>query len=132
MIFTISLGAVIQSLIGIVTSQKFNDHANEMHGEDFDKMREGVTNIFYAIQKDKTMPSTVLVVECRTVRVIHPLIWGFLKQWNLLKDDKNQQKPILINLLRVMKLDRTFFRSVSQMKWNFFKPGINKRNLNRY
>ena len=127
MIFTISLGAVIQSLIGIVASQKFNDRSNEMHGEDFDKMREGVTNIFLCYTKRQDY-----AIDCACGRVQDSKGYsspnmGIPETVEFVKRCKNQQKPILINLLRVMKLDRTFFRSVSQMKWNFFNLNKQKK-----
>jgi hypothetical protein len=146
--YALSIYDIVQSLIGIVLSRKFNDPSNETHAEDIDSIREGVANIFNDIQKDVMMPSTisdnindlfgicltqmfpVLVIDSRRVREVHPLIWSFLKQWNLLKNDTDQQKLILLNLLRVMESCKSFFSlSLSEEMEFFRKAGINKREL---
>ena len=64
--------------------------------------------------------------------MVHPLMWGFLKKWNILKEDITQQKLILVNLLRVMESDKTFpANSRSDEMEVFGKMGINKRDLLR-
>jgi hypothetical protein len=57
--YVLSIYDIIQSLIGIVVSRKFNDPSNGTHAEDIDHIREGVANIFNDVQKDVTMPSTI-------------------------------------------------------------------------
>lgn len=57
--YVLSIYDIVQSLIGIVASRKFNDSPAGMVDEDIDIVREGVANIFYDIQKDVTLPSTV-------------------------------------------------------------------------
>jgi hypothetical protein len=146
--YVLSIYDIVQSLIGIVASRKFNDSPAGMVDEDIDIVREGVANIFYDIQKDVTLPSTIsdyiddlfgvcltqmfpaLVIGSRRIREIHPLIWGFLKQWNLLKPNANEQKLVLINLLKVMDSCKSFFSlSLSEEIEFFHRAGIDKRSL---
>jgi len=57
-----------------------------------------------------------------------------LKQWNLLKrSDTDEQKTILINLLKMMESDQSFFRLSLSQEIDFFrKKGISdKRELLR-
>lgn len=142
---------IVQCLIGIATSKRFNNISNAVPSEEIDQIREDVANIFNQIQHDLSTPSTiadsindlfgiclaqmfpVLVIDGRTVRMIHPLIWGFLKQWNLLRQDRQEQKPILINLLRVMERSHeSFFRLSLSEEMEFFRNlGIEKRQMLR-
>lgn len=76
----------------------------------------------------------MLVLDDLIVRGIHPLVWGFLKHWNLLRENVEDQKLILINLLRVMEKEtsQSFFKiSLSDEIEYFRSAGIDKRELLR-
>jgi hypothetical protein len=118
----------VQCLIGIVTAKKFLNPSYLAHPEDIDQVREKVGDIFYQIRKDLATESMiansindlfgiclqtmfpVVVLDGRVVREVHPLIWGFLKQWNLLiSSNIDEQRTVLINLLKIMESDRSVF-----------------------
>jgi hypothetical protein len=65
---------------------------------------------------------------------IHPLAWGLLKKWNLVRSDKSQQKEILLHLIRLLQLSE----NSSSMKLYldrssdyFQRLGVNKREFTR-
>ncbi len=65
---------------------------------------------------------------------IHPLAWGLLKKWKLVRSDKGEQKEILLHLIRLLRLSE----SSSGMKLfldksadYFQKLGVNKREFTR-
>jgi hypothetical protein len=61
------------------------------------------------------------------VKVIHPLIWGLLKQWNMIRQETDRQRSILIHLVRVLESDMPLARS-DEMEF-FAQFAKNKRHL---
>jgi hypothetical protein len=108
--YALSTYDIIQYLIGIVSTNRYRVSSDLADIGDIDDIREGVASLFYEIKRDILMPSTisdtindlfgiclsqmfpVLLIDCRRVKMVHPLMWGCLKKWNLLKEDTTQQK----------------------------------------
>jgi len=141
---------MVQCLIGIVLGRKFSENWNFESVEDIDEVREKVFDIFLDIKRDLHTPAAIadsidnlfeicmyqmfplVVLDERKVRIIHPLVWGFLKQWNLLRNDNSIQHSILLGLIKLMSRSESPFRMSLSEEMDFFtKMGIDKRNFIR-
>lgn len=139
---------ILASLIGIIADKKYRDNDAIAEIGKADQLREDVYNLYLDIYKkirvDRTLSETIsnpfdialdamfpvlIVAEDNNVMMIHPLVWGFLKKWNLIADDDKEQKEILIHLLSVMHLQRTtgFSKFYLTDSAEYFRErGINK------
>lgn len=117
---------ILASLIGIIADKKYADTEEISEISTVDELRESVYNMYLDIQKDLKVGGTLsdnisnsfdialdamfpilVVVEDQKVMMIHPLVWGFLKKWDLIGKDDDDQKEILIHLLSIMASQKT-------------------------
>jgi len=117
---------ILVSLIGIIADKKYADAEEISYIGTVDDLRESVYNLYLDIYKNvkvgKTLSDTIsnsfdialnamfpilIVAEDQKVMMIHPLIWGFLKKWDLIGKDDDEQREILIHLLSIMALQKT-------------------------
>ncbi len=105
--YALSTYDIIQYLIGIVSTNRYRVSSDLADIGDIDDIREGVASLFYEIKRDILMPSTisdtindlfgiclsqmfpVLLIDCRRVKMVHPLMWGCLKKMESIKRGHN-------------------------------------------
>lgn len=139
---------IIASLIGIIADKKYDEMNTVSEIGTVDQLREEVYNLYLDIHKkikvDRTLSEIIsnsfdialdsmfpilIVSENRKVMMIHPLVWGFLKKYNLVMQNEKEQKEILIHLLSIMNLQKTTGFSnlfLSDGAEYFSSRGINK------
>lgn len=143
---------ILSSLIGIVADKKYSSNDSIAYIGKVDEIRESVFNLYLDIYRklkvERTLSETVsnsfdialntmfpiLITEDQKVMMIHPIIWGFLKKWNLVANDNKEQKEILLHLLNLVELSNTtgFSKIFLNEDAEFFsKKGINKFNFVR-
>jgi hypothetical protein len=64
-----------------------------------------IINNAFELAVDELFPA--VVEDNGKVFYIHPLVWGFLKQWNLVRSEKSEQKEILLHIIRLLQLSET-------------------------
>ena len=120
--YALSRFDVIQFLIGMVSSRRI--HASDSISDigTINEIREEVGNILYSIEREMKIPFTVsdmvenlfetcidymfpvLLKQNNRIKVVHPVIWGFLAHWNLLKpDNRTEQEDIILKILSIME-----------------------------
>jgi hypothetical protein len=65
---------------------------------------------------------------------IHPLAWGLLKRWKLVRSDKNEQKEILRHFIRLLQLSGNISGIklyIDKSADYFQRLGVNKREFTR-
>ena len=139
---------ILASLIGMIADRKYAETDEISEIGTVDELRESVYNLYLDIYKhvkvDRTLSDTIsnsfdialnamfpilVAAEDRKVMMIHPLVWGFLKKWNLIGKDDEKQKEILIHLLSIMHIQKTtgFSKMFLSDSAEFFaSQGINK------
>lgn len=139
---------ILASLIGIIADRKYRDTDAISEIGTVDQLREDVYNLYLDIHKNikvgRTLSETIsnsfdialdtmfpvlVVAEDRKVMMVHPLVWGFLKKYNLVSSNDKEQKEILIHFLSIMHLQRTTGFSklfLSDSAEYFASRGINK------
>ena len=143
---------ILSSLIGIVADKKYSSNDSISYIGKVDEIRESVFNLYLDIYRKLKVQRTlsemvsnsfdialntmfpILSTEDPKVMMIHPIIWGFLKKWNLVDNDDKEQKEILLHLLNLMELSNTtgFSKIFLNDDAEFFsKKGINKFNFVR-
>ena len=141
---------ILASLIGIIADMKYSNTDSVAKICTVDELRENVFNLYLDIHKKLKVPRTlsemisnsfdialssmfpVLIIDDQHVMMIHPLVWGFLKKWNLIGKDDNEQKQILVHLFTLMDLPATagFSKIFLCDSAEFFeKRGVNKYRL---
>ena len=147
--YALSKYHIVQALIGMVSARRFN-RINEIAdiGE-IDEIREDVGNIFIDIKRELNLSLTfsdmmddlyetslsymfpLLLREGRRVKLIHPLVWSFMKANGLIRgeNDSEQQRKSLSLLVRLVESNKSFpALSLSPDSDDLFtKNGINKR-----
>ena len=141
---------ILRSLIGLMADKKYSSNDSVSDIGSIDELRESVFNLYLDIYRELKVPRTlsetisnafeislssmfpILVTEERRLKMIHPLIWGFLKKWNLVPPEDTEKKEILIRLLKIIDLSETarFSKIFLDENAEFFsKKGINKYNF---
>lgn len=141
---------ILASLIGIIADKKYSSNDSVADIGTVDEIRESVFNLYLEIyrklQVQRTLSESIsnsfdlalnsmfpiLITEEQKVKMVHPLIWGFLKKWNLVTMGDKDQKEILIRLFKIIDLSTTTGSSRIFLDDNaefFSKKGINKYNF---
>jgi hypothetical protein len=99
--YALSTYDIVQSLIGIVASRRYRNSAERSDIGEINDIRESVGNIYGDIEHHLVVPLTLsdtlndlfgicltqmfplLVIDYNRVKVVDPLIWSFLRRWNL-------------------------------------------------
>jgi hypothetical protein len=115
---------VISALIGIVADEKYSETSSVVSIGSIDELRERVYDLYLDIRKNLQITMTlsdltpnlfdlalnymfpILFREQRNVVYIHPLVWSFLKKWNLIRNNEDEQKKILHHIVRLMELTK--------------------------
>jgi len=138
---------ILASLIGIVSDRKYSETDSVAEIGTIDEIRENVFNLYLEIYKKlrvaRTLSDTisnsfdialssmfpVLITDDRKVLVIHPLVWGFLKKWNLVRTDDREQKEILVHLITLMNVSVTtgFSRTYLSDSAEFFAKHVTNK-----
>lgn len=143
---------ILTALIGIVADMIYSTTDSVTEIGTVDDLRQKVFDLYLDIHRHLKVSPTLsettsnsfeialnslfpcILTQEHQVMVVHPMIWGFLKKWNLLRTDSEEQSEILTRLLRLMKLsdkisfmklflddDAEFFGRLGVSKSNFIK-----------
>lgn len=92
---------------------------------------EVLSNIFQ-LAIDALFPA--VVEDQGKLFYVHPLAWGLLKQWNLVKSEKSEQKEILLHLRRLLQLSEkgsSMDLFLDESADYFQRRGVSKRDFTK-
>lgn len=143
---------ILTALIGMMVDFKFanSDSLAEIEtvADISSQVREAYLNIHRMLKVERSLSEVIsnpfefainelfpaVVQDEGKLFYIHPLAWGLLKRWKLVRSDKSQQKEILLNLIRLLQLSEN--SSSMKLYLNrssdyFQRLGVNKREFTR-
>jgi hypothetical protein len=116
---------IIAALTGIVADFKFtrSDSVTEIGTvtDLYAQVREAYLSIYRMLKVERSLSEVIsnvfeliidsmfpaLVEDDGRLFYVHPLAWGFLKKWNLIRSEKSEQKEILLHLIRLLQLSES-------------------------
>jgi hypothetical protein len=113
---------ILTALIGMMVDFKFanSDSLAEIGtvADISSQVREAYLNIHRMLKVERSLSEVIsnpfefainelfpaVVQDEGKLFYIHPLAWGLLKRWNLVRSEKSEQKEILLHLIRLLQL----------------------------
>jgi len=139
---------ILSSLIGIVADRKYSLTEAVADIGPVDELQEDVFNLYLDLYRKLNVSRTlsesvsnlfdvalnsmfpIIITDEHRVLMIHPIVWGFLKKWNLIAQNDTEQKEILIHLVKLM--DSSQKRGFSKMFLNDSAEFFSKRGINKF